>query len=121
LLIHKRYQALNKAKWIIDENLVFPNSIAGKLDEKKDRAEFKKLLKAAGVPDYQLYQLRKTCLTNMAQQTDVRTLQAFSGHTSTKTLEDHYITPQNSAIREAANRVERAMLDEQERYGIKGA
>ena len=25
LLTHKRYQALSKAKWAIDENLVFPN------------------------------------------------------------------------------------------------
>ena len=103
LLTHKRYQALNKAKWTIDENLVFPNSIGGKLDEKKDRAEFKKLLKAAGVPDYQLYQLRKTCFTNMAQQTDVRTLQAFSGHSQVSTLMGSYVFPTEESMLRAVS------------------
>jgi integrase len=103
LLSHKRYQALNKAKWTIDENLVFPNSIGGKLDEKKDRAEFKKLLKAAGVPDYQLYQLRKTAFTNMAQQTDVRTLQAFSGHSQVSTLMGSYVFPTEESMLRAVS------------------
>jgi hypothetical protein len=44
---------------------------------------------------------------------DIGTTKAFSGHTSTKTLEDHYITPESSAVREAANRAERALLDRQ--------
>ena len=103
LLTHKRYQALSKAKWTIDENLVFPNSIGGKLDEKKDRAEFKKLLKAAGVPDYQLYQLRKTAFTNMAQQTDVRTLQAFSGHSQVSTLMGSYVFPTEESMLRAVS------------------
>jgi integrase len=103
LLSHKRYQALNKAKWTIDENLVFPNSIGGKLDEKKDRAEFKKLLEAAGVPDYQLYQLRKTAFTNMAQQTDVRTLQAFSGHSQVSTLMGSYVFPTEESMLRAVS------------------
>ena len=103
LLTHKRYQALNKARWIIDENLVFPNSIGGKLDEKKDRAEFKKLIEAAGVPDYQLYQLRKTAFTNMAQQTDVRTLQAFSGHSQVSTLMGSYVFPTEESMLRAVS------------------
>ena len=107
LLTHKRYQALNKAKWTIDENLVFPNSIGGKLDEKKDRAEFKKLLKAAGVPDYQLYQLRKTAFTNMAQQTDVRTLQAFSGHSKVSTLMGSYVFPTDESMKRAVGNMDK--------------
>jgi len=103
LISHKRYQALNKAKWSIDEKLVFPNSIGGKLDEKKDRAEFKKLLKAAEVPDYQLYQLRKTAFTNMAQQTDVRTLQAFSGHSQVSTLMGSYVFPTEESMLRAVS------------------
>jgi integrase len=103
LLTHKRYQALNKARWTIDENLVFPNSIGGKLDEKKDRAEFKILLKAAGLPDYQLYQLRKTAFTNMAQQTDVRTLQAFSGHSQVSTLMGSYVFPTEESMLRAVS------------------
>ena len=91
LLAHKRNQALCKENWTIDENLIFPNSKGGKLDEKKHRARIKKLPKAAGVPDYQLYQLEKTAFTNMAQQTDVRTLQAFSGHSQVSTLMGSYV------------------------------
>jgi integrase len=60
-------------------------SNGGKLNEKKVRAEFKILLKAAGLPDYQLYQLRKTAFTYMAQQADVRTLQASSVHCQVST------------------------------------
>ena len=101
LLAHKRSQALNKTKWTIDENLIFPNSIGGKLDEKKDRADFKKLLNNAGVPDYQLYQLRKTAFTNMAQQTDVRTLQAFSGHNQVSTLMESYVFPTEQSLLKA--------------------
>jgi hypothetical protein len=50
---------------------------------------------------------------------DLGTTKAFSGHTSTKTLEDHYITPENSAVREASNRAEQALLKEQERFNKK--
>ena len=103
LLNHKRYQALNKAKWTIDENLVFPNSTGGKLEEKKDRAEFKKLLKAAGLPDYQLYQLRKTCFTNMAPLTDVRTLQEYSGHSQVSTLMGSYVFPTGESMLRAVS------------------
>ena len=98
LLAHKRCHALNKANWTTNENLIFPNSIGGKLDEKKDRIEFKKLLKTAGLPDYQLYQLRKTAFTNMAQQTDVRTLQAFSGHSQLSTLMGSYVFPTEESM-----------------------
>ena len=103
LATHKRHQSLNKAKWSVDENLIFPNSIGGKLDEKKDRANFKKLLKLAGVPDYQLYQLRKTAFTNMSQQTDVRTLQAFSGHSQVSTLMSSYVFPTDESMKRAIN------------------
>jgi integrase len=107
LLTHKRYQALTKAKWTIDENLVFPNSIGGKLDEKKDRADFKKLLKAAGVPDYQLYQLRKTCFTIAAPNTDVRTMQAFSGHSQVSTLMGSYVFPTSESMKSLLNAMDK--------------
>ncbi len=60
LLTHKRLQSLNKAKWTKDNKLIFPNTVGQLGDEKSDRLAFKNQLKAAGVPDYQLYQLRKT-------------------------------------------------------------
>ena len=103
LLTHKRYQALNRANWKVNENLLFLNSIGGKLDERKDRKEFKKLPSAAGVPDYQLYQLRKAAFTNMAHQTDIRTLQAFSGHSEESTLIRSYVFPTEESMLRAVS------------------
>ena len=103
LLTHKRHQSLNKAKWHQDNDLIFPNSLGGLGDEKSDRLAFKNLLIAAGVPDYQLYQLRKTCFTNMAQQTDVRTLQAFSGHSQVSTLMGSYVFPTEESMLRAVS------------------
>jgi hypothetical protein len=75
----------------------------------------------AGVPHYTRYQLRKSAFTNFLKGADLGTTKAFSGRTSTKTLEDHYITPESHAVREASIRAEKALLDEQKRYGTKGA
>ena len=91
LLTHKRHQALKKAKWTEDNNLIFTNSLGKLVDEKSDRLAFKNLLKAAGLPDYQLYQLRKTAFTNMASQTDLKTLMEFSGHTQVSTVMQSYV------------------------------
>jgi len=86
LLTHKRHQALNKARWLEDNDLIFPNTIGKLGDEKSDRLAFKNLLNAAGVPDCQLYQLRKTAFTALAGQTDLKTLMEFSGHTQISTV-----------------------------------
>jgi integrase len=91
LLTHKRYQSLNKAKWAKDNKLIFPNTVGQLGDEKSDRLAFKNLLTAAGVPDYQLYQLRKTAFTAMAGQTDLKTLMEFSGHTQVSTVIGNYV------------------------------
>ena len=81
--------------------LVFPNSIGKLQDEKADRLIFKKLCKAAGVPDYQLYQLRKTAFTNMASQTDLRTLMEFSGHTQISTVMGSYVFATSESMKNA--------------------
>lgn len=91
LLMHKRQQSLNKAKWTKDNKLIFPNTVGQLGDEKSDRLAFKNLLTAAGVPDYQLYQLRKTAFTAMAGQTDLKTLMEFSGHTQVSTVIGNYV------------------------------
>jgi integrase len=91
LLTHKRHQALQKAVWIEDTDLVFTNSLGKLVDEKKDRLTFKKLLQMASVKDYQLYQLRKTAFTNMASQTDLKTLMEFSGHSQLSTVIQSYV------------------------------
>ena len=85
------HQSLNKAKWAEDEDLIFPNTVGKLGDEKSDRLAFKNLLTAAGVPDCQLYQLRKTAFTAMAGQTDLKTLMEFSGHTQVSTVIGNYV------------------------------
>ena len=103
LLTHKRYQSLNKANWIEDNNLVFPNTVGKLGDEKSDRLAFKNLLVAAGVPDYQLYQLRKTAFTAMAGQTDLKTLMEFSGHTQVSTVIGNYVFATSESMKRAVN------------------
>ena len=91
LITHKRHQSINKAKWTEDNDLIFPNTVGKLGDEKSDRLAFKHLLISAGVPYYQLYQLRKTTFTAMAGQTDLKTLMEFSGHTQVSTVIGNYV------------------------------
>lgn len=91
LVTHKRHRSLNKAKWTEDNDLIFPNTVGKLIDEKSDRLAFKNLLTAAGVPDCQLYQLRKTAFTAMAGQTDLKTLMEFSGHSQVSTVIGNYV------------------------------
>lgn len=103
LLAYKRHQSLNKAKWIDTSNLIFPHT-AGKLgDEKSDRLAFENLLKAAGVPCYQLYQLRKTAFTTMASQADLKTLMEFSGHSQVSTVIGNYVFATSESMKSAMN------------------
>ena len=91
LLLHKRHQALNKAKWLKDNDFILPNTFGKLGDEKSDRLAIKNLLSAAGVADFQLYQLRKTAFTSMAGQTDLKTLMEFSGHNQVSTVIGNYV------------------------------
>ena len=103
LLTHKRHQSLNKAKWTKDNKLIFPNTVGQLGDEKSDRLAFKNLLKAAGVSDFQLYQLRKTAFTTMAGQTDLKTLMEFSGHTQVSTVIGNYVFATSESMKSAVN------------------
>ena len=97
LLTHKRHHAMNKACWKVDEDLIFPNSVGGKMDGKQDRRMFKQLCARAGVPYYQIARMRKTAYTNVAQLTDARTAMDYSGHKEFGTLINHYVhsTPES--------------------------
>lgn len=106
LLTHKRHQALNKAKWVEVNNLMFPNTVGKLGDEKSDRLTFKNLLAAAGVPDCQLYQLRKTAFTAMAGQTDLKTLMEFSGHTQVSTVIGNYVFATSESMEVAIRRMD---------------
>lgn len=103
LITHKRHQSINKAKWSENQDLIFPNSVGKLGDEKSDRLAFKSLLKAADVPDYQLYQLRKTAFTTMAGQTDLKTLMEFSGHTQVSTVINSYVFATSDSMNNAVN------------------
>ena len=116
---HKRHQALNKARWVKDNDVLFPNSIGRLRDETLDKAWMKQLCDRAEIKRYMREQLRKSCFTNFLRGADLGTTKAFSGHTSTKTLEEYYITPASSAVREVANRAEAALLEEQDRQDKK--
>ena len=107
LLTHKRHQSLNKAKWTKDNKLIFPNTVGQLGDEKSDRLAFKNLLKAAGVPDYQLYQLRKTAFTALAGQTDLKTLIEFSGHTQVSTVIGNYVFATSESMELAIGKMDR--------------
>ena len=100
---YKRHQALNKAKWVEVNNLIFPNTVGKLGDEKSDRLAFKNLLKAAGVTDYRLSQLRKTAFTAMAGQTDLKTLMEFSGHTQVSTVIGNYVFATTESMKSAVN------------------
>ena len=106
LLTHKRHQSLNKAKWTKDFDLIFPNTVGKLGDEKSDRLAFKNLLTAAGVPDCQLYQLRKTAFTAMAGQTDLKTLMEFSGHTQVSTVIGNYVFATSESMDSAIKKMD---------------
>ena len=103
LLTHKRYQALQKAAWTEDLDLMFPNSLGKPQDEKADRNAFKRLLRAVGAPNYELYQLRKTAITAMASQTDLKTLMEFTGHTQISTVLGSYVFATSESMKSAVN------------------
>ena len=103
LLTHRRYQALQKAAWTEDMDLMFPNSLGKPQDEKADRNEFKRLLRAVGAPNYELYQLRKTAITAMASQTDLKTLMEFTGHTQVSTVLGSYVFATSESMAKAVN------------------
>jgi len=107
LLLHKRYQALQKATWVEDGDLIFPNSIGKPLDEKADRNAFKKVLKAAGTPNYELYQLRKTAFTAMASHTDLKTLLEYTGHTQISTVMDSYVFATDESMSKAVTEMDK--------------
>jgi integrase len=103
LLTHKRYQALQKAAWTEDLDLMFPNSLGKPQDEKADRNAFKRLLRAVGAPNYELYQLRKTAITAMASKTDLKTLMEFTGHTQVSTVLGSYVFATSESMKSAVN------------------
>jgi len=91
LKAHKDYQAMNKAGWISDQDLIFPNTVGRPLDPKRDRKWWLDILKLADVPHYTLYQMRKTAFSLMTSTgTDIPTLLQYTGHKNSSTVFNHY-------------------------------
>jgi len=107
LITHKRHQSLNRARWAEDNDLIFPNTVGKLGDEKSDRLAFKNLLNATGVPDCQLYQLRKTAFTAMAGHTDLKTLMEFSGHTQVSTVIGNYVFATSESMTRAVSEMDK--------------
>jgi integrase len=101
LLTHKRHQALQKAHWDEDNDLIFPNSVGKLQDEKADRNRFKKLCRDAWVKEYQVYQMRKTAFTNMASLTDPRTLLDYTGHSNLAVVMKSYVFTTDESMKRA--------------------
>ena len=107
LMKHKIHQDSQRSKWVEDEELVFPNSVGKKMDARRDRRWFADLCRTTGVKRYQVYQMRKTCFTNMATSgTDLRTLMDFSGHTNAKVVIDSYLSSTSDSLRQATARLD---------------
>jgi integrase len=104
---HRRYQSLNKATWVEDDDLIFPNLKGKKCDAKRDRRLFEELLVRAEVAHYRLYQLRKTAYSNMASVTDMRTLKDYSGHGQISTLMKHYVYSNSDSMKQAVSAMDK--------------
>ncbi|MFM8960955.1 MAG: tyrosine-type recombinase/integrase [Actinomycetota bacterium] len=103
---HQHFQYLKKGKWVIDRDLIFPGHNGDFLEAKQDRKRWKKLLKWAGLPDYESRQMRKTAFTYMAQKTDLKTLMEFSGHTQVSTLMKSYVFASSESLNGAIKAID---------------
>jgi integrase len=90
LKTHKAYQSMHKQNWKHDYDLIFPNTIGNPLDRKRDSKWWNDILKRAGVPNYTLYQMRKSAFTYMAALVSVPSLLEYTGHTNVSTVMKHY-------------------------------
>ena len=95
---HRHFQNLEKENWVVDLNLIFPGHNGNFLEAKQDWKRWKRLLKWAGLPDYEPRQMRKTAFTYMAQKTDLKTLMEFSGHTQVSTLMNSYVFASSESL-----------------------
>jgi integrase len=107
LLKHKKFQAVRHGRFIGKHEYIFTNSKGNPFDEKTDRSNFKGLLTAAGVPDYQLYQLRKTAFTALAAHTDLRTLMEFTGRSQVSTVLGSYVFATTESMTKAVNNLDK--------------
>jgi len=122
---HFLFQREEKVAWVKDHDLIFPNKQGGPLDAKIDRRWWRELLESAGAPYYQLYQMRKTAFTHLANLgTPLPTLIALTGHANASTVMKHYAFATDEATRKALAGMDRIRpvttvveIGEDHRYG----
>ena len=112
----KRYQSRTHGRIIGPDDYIFPNSIGRPMDSVFDRKWFRNLCERAGVTRYQKYQMRKTAFTELSHFADLGTVKAYSGHTQISTLINHYIDPEETAVRAALMKRQKSGLS----YGAEG-
>ena len=103
---HRHFQNLEKENWVVDLDLIFPGHNGNFLEAKQDWKRWKRLLKWAGLPDYEPRQMRKTAFTYMAQKTDLKTLMEFSGHTQVSTLMNSYVFASSESLHGAIKAID---------------
>jgi integrase len=96
--------------------LVFP-SVAGTVMRRQNlqKRSFKPLLRAAGLPDMRMVDLRHSFATLMrASGEDLKSVQVAMGHSTIKTTGDYYTHTDAGQMRDAAARLDAYLSD---RYG----
>jgi len=107
LKVHKAAQDSIRHNSKLDEGLIFPNSLGGKLDDKRDSLIWKRLLKGCGVIHYQRYQMRKTAFSNLYSELgDIRQLMDYSGHSQTSTVLNNYVFATESAAEQTRRSID---------------
>ncbi len=112
LLNHLKFQSADRVIWASrdpnshqawkgDSQIIFPNRYGNLQNPKSDTKWFHELCCRASVPKYQRYQMRKRAFTDLLLAANVASTMAYSGHTQSSTLLKHYITPEDSDLREA--------------------
>jgi integrase len=118
---HKAYQEMNKHKWEEDNNLIFPNTVGKPLDAKRDYKWWREILNRAGVKNYQLYQMRKTAISNLENLgTPTSTILKFTGHSSITTVYNHYASSTDRADEEALAGLENLRKLVHSKEGVEG-
>jgi integrase len=72
---------------------------------------FKTLCRRAGVGPYTIHDLRRSCITNWAQQLPIHVVQKLAGHSDIQTTETYYLSVQPEDLTKA-RRVQSALVGE---------
>jgi len=107
---HRNRQDLQKAsageRWQ-ENDLIFPTTIGTLLDYKRVTAEFKRILKNAGLPDIRFHDLRHTSISSLLEMgMPINTVQRRAGHTKASTTVDIYGHASVRSQEDAAEKIE---------------